>query len=53
MELLDKLLPVAGVIIGGILGFLANYFIGKSMFKKEIEQQKELHFRHQLMELFS
>lgn len=41
MELFDKLLPVAATIIGGVLGYLGNYFVEKKNYKRQQESLRE------------
>ncbi len=50
LQLLDKILPVLSVLIGAIVGFFGNYFVGKSLFNKEVNQKKEDHLKELLNE---
>lgn len=45
VELVDKLLPVVSVLAGGILGFLANYFLSTRLFNKQVQKEKEDHLK--------
>jgi len=49
-ELVDKLLPIVGVFIGAIIGFLGNYFLNNREFKKQQIVKKDDHLKELLNE---
>lgn len=52
-ELLDKILPSLGVLLGAIIGFAGNYILNTQEFKKQKLVRKEEHLKELLSQFIS